>query len=108
MVKIPYMTSRLIYHSKVHLVHRHFDIIAIAELKIWKVPDKDYDRGIKYSLYLVNQRDGKVIVGYDNHKPKGHHFHIEDKESKYEFIDIQRLIDDFWKQVKKAGFIYET
>lgn len=50
------------------LVHRSTGELAIAELKIWKVPkSKEYTRGVKFSLFLVS--NGQVLVGMDNHKP---------------------------------------
>lgn len=77
--------------------------MAIAELKVWKVPkSRDYRNGIKYSLYLVSQ--GNVIVGMDNHRPKGPHLHLGDQELPYLFRSAPRLIEDFWDFVRKAGF----
>ena len=74
---------------------------AIAELKIWNVPkSKDFPSGRKFSLFLVCR--GEVIVGMDNHKPKKHHYHINEKEFDYDFEDIDKLFDDF----KKLAFIH--
>jgi len=35
----------------------------------------------------------------DNHHPKGPHIHLDDQELKYEFIDDDRLIEDFVRLV---------
>lgn len=76
---------------------------AIAELKIWGVPrSKDYPTGRKFSLFLVH--DGEVIVGIDNHKPKGPHLHLGENELPYLFHGEERLVTDFWDLCGKAGF----
>src|SRR3990167_5644072 len=64
-----------------------------TELKIYKLNDGRYPLGIKYSLAFV--RNKKLIVGYDNHYPKGPHKHLLESESKYEFITIDQMIVDF-------------
>lgn len=54
----------------------------------------------KYRLVYVV--DGKRIVGYDNERGKGDHKHIDGTEKTYRFVNPQRLIDDFMKDVKGA------
>ncbi len=49
------------------------------------------------SLFFVFFKQGQVIVGYDNHYPKGPHKHIHGIEYPYEFTDIHKLLDDFLK-----------
>lgn len=51
---------------------------------------------------LVYVVDGKRIVGYDNERGKGDHKHIDGTEKTYRFVNPQRLIDDFMKDVKGA------
>ena len=78
-------------------------LFAVAELKIWKIPkSKDYPRGIKYALFLVCE--GLVIIGFDNHKPKGPHIHLGENELAYDFKNEEKLIEDFWDLARKAGF----
>ena len=70
------MAAVPIYYSKVRLLKKETETVAIAEAKVWKVPkSKDFPEGIKYSLFLVFKESGETIFGFDNHKPKGHHFH---------------------------------
>jgi hypothetical protein len=79
--------------------------VAVAELKVWDVPSSPhYPEGLKYSMFLVAKESGRVIVGFDNHKPKGPHLHHDGKELAYEFSDVEALLDDFWHWVKKEGF----
>ena len=97
------MKAGPVLHEKKVVTNRASGISAIVELKIWSVPkSRDYRTGIKYSLYLVAQ--GNVIVGMDNHKPKGPHLHLGEQELPYLFRGIPKLLADFWDLVRKAGF----
>ncbi len=79
----------LILHDKVVLRSG-----VIVETKIWwVVGDPHYPDGLKYSLYAV--REGVVLVGYDNHHPKGHHRHLPDREVPYDFTSLEVLRSDF-------------
>jgi hypothetical protein len=64
-----------------------------------------YPGGLKYSMFLVVKESGQVLVGFDNHKPKGPHLHHYEKETPYEFKGVDQLVEDFWDMVRKEGFI---
>ena len=82
--------ATLVRHDKVVLKSG-----VIVEAKIWNVPVSDkYPDGIRYSLFAIHS-DGKVLVGYDNHYPKGHHRHIGDTQEPYVFTDLEKLRNDF-------------
>jgi hypothetical protein len=77
--------------------------VGIAELKIWSIPkSKDYPSGRKFSLFLVLK--GVVIIGIDNHKPKGPHLHLGENELPYLYRNDRSLMNDFWDLARKAGF----
>ena len=85
------------------LLNRATGEAAIAELKVWSVPrSKDYPEGRKFSLFLV--AGGEVIVGLDNHKPKGPHLHLGNKELPFLYRGEASLLADFWDLARKAGF----
>lgn len=85
------------------LLNRLTGEVAVAELKVWSVPrSKDYPQGRKCSLFLVV--GGEVVVGIDNHKPKGPHLHLGDRELPYHYRDERSLLADFWDLARKAGF----
>jgi hypothetical protein len=70
---------------------------------VWQVPpSEEYPSGRKFSLFLVAQ--GEVLVGIDNHKPKGPHLHIEGEERPFHYANDDQLLKDFWELVRKAGF----
>lgn len=80
--------------------HKHREKNFVVEIKIFKVPKDDFHpEGFQYSLVLI--KDGKRILGYDNHERKGHHIHRGDRELPYDFEDEWKLIEDFQKEVDK-------
>jgi len=72
----------------------------IVELVLWKLPRKTKDRshGYKYRLYFGDS-EGNCLVRYDNESGKGDHKHIGKKEIAYEFVDKNKLIEDFYHDV---------
>jgi len=106
MAYIPYMAALLLFHSKISLIHRKTESVAIAELKVWQVTKNSYfPEGIKYSLFLVDRDKNEVLIGFDNHKPKGHHVHFGTQEQAYKFSGVDSLIDEFWFNVEKMGYL---
>jgi hypothetical protein len=97
------MRAELVFHEKRILLNKATDQLAVAELRIWKIPkSKSYPQGCKYSLFLIVA--GEVLVGMDNHKPKGPHLHLGNREILYEYVDEKKLLNDFWEIAGKAGF----
>ncbi len=73
---------------------------SIVEMKIWQVRQStQYPLGVRYALYWV--RDGVVIVGYDNHFPKGPHRHYGAQEFEYDFVDVESLVRDFQRDLRR-------
>lgn len=100
------MKARLRYSNKVNLIHRSGESVAIAELKVWEINvSSHYPKGIKYSLFLVDPDSGAVILGMDNHKPKGPHLHIGRNEEPYNFTTVDDLLEDFWRRVAGKGYL---
>ncbi len=72
----------------------------IVEIKAWHVPEsEDKPHGFKYSLVYI--REGKRVVGYDNAERKGDHRHYKGREYPYEFKGIDKLIEDFFNDVRR-------
>lgn len=100
-----YIKSKLLMHSKLTVFHTEFNIEAVCEVKIWSLPEsKEYPFGLKYSLFCVDKVTKKVLVGFDNHFPKGPHVHKGNEEIGYEFFGYERLLNDFWNAVFERGF----
>lgn len=73
---------------------------AIVEMVIWRVPRRvpPSPHGLKYSLFYG--RPGIREVGYDNERGKGDHRHYLGSESAYHFTTPERLMADFWTDVR--------
>ena len=77
-----------------------YDDGGIVEMVIWRVPSPvpPTAHGLKYSLYYG--RRGRREVGYDNERGKGDHRHFMGKETSYLFTTVERLMADFWSDVR--------
>ncbi len=79
---------------------------AILEMVIWQLPEPVPNCSHFYKYRLYYGKDGKRIIGYDNERPKGDHFHKGGKEFSYQFNGVDQLIDDFliniqsWRNAK--------
>ncbi len=90
------MESKLIYHHKA-LIQNKF--LLELKLRIFESPPERFPDSIKYNLLFLEIKTGKRII-FDNHLPKGDHYHINDKEFPYNFINEDILINDFKNLVK--------
>ena len=73
----------------------------VVEFKVWQVArSTQYPEGFKYSFFAI--RDGVVLVGYDNHEPKGHHRHFGGVEREYEFKGLEKLRADFRRDLERV------
>jgi hypothetical protein len=63
-------------------------------------PSPELPEGIRYSLCLVEPESGEKVLLYDIHRGKSHHRHLRGEETAYEFVDENRLLDDFLGDVQ--------
>ena len=97
--------ATLIFSSKFFTIHKSLDLKAVVEMKIYQIPvSMDYPERVKYSLFCIDMETNTIIVGFDNHRPKGHHVHINDEQNPYFFRGAQGLVDDFYTEIRRAGF----
>lgn len=94
----------IIDNMKAELVVDHKTVDArggIVRLTVWKVPIPvpPAEHGFKYRL--VYAFEGQRIVGFDNERGKGDHMHLDGRELPYQFISLERLIEDFISEVDK-------
>ncbi len=89
------MDAELVFHQRIL-----YDDGGIVEMVIWKVPSPVPSslHGLKYSLFYG--RPGVREVGYDNERGKGDHRHFQDVETTYLFSSVERLMSDFWSDVR--------
>ncbi len=62
-------------------------------------PTRDQPEGIRYSLCLVDLKNGNLVLLYDVHRGKSHHRHLRGKETRYKFVNEVALLDDFIRDV---------
>lgn len=75
----------------------------IVEFAIWRVPRTHQNpAGTRYRLAFVCCGERTPAVLYDNHGSKGHHRHVEETETPYEFVDVDRLLEDFTADVRRV------
>jgi len=71
-----------------------------VELVIWRVPEPvtGSSHSFKYRLALVSA--GVCVLRYDNEAGKGDHKHVDEREVRYDFVDLDRLQADFKDDVE--------
>ena len=75
---------------------------------IWALPRTSSDRahGLKYRLYCG--RGSIRFVRYDNETGKGDHRHYRDREDRYHFESLEKLLEDFRDDCTRiAGWRWE-
>ena len=89
------MKASLVMHVKLE-----DEVNNTIEIKIWQLPEPTEDKahGYKYSLAYI--LEGERVIGYDNGENKGDHRHYRETEKPYRFKDIDRLIEDFYKDIE--------
>jgi len=91
--------------SNAELIYREKRSYAggIIEIVVWQVsePVPPSEHPFKYRLVFV--LNGVRLVGYDNERGKGDHRHLGKIEMPYTFVDEDKLLEDFWQDVKEAA-----
>jgi hypothetical protein len=83
---------------KARSVARSKDVRAdgsIVEVVIWELPEPIPPCRHRYKYRLFYGLPGQDRVRYDNERGKGDHRHVADEEAGYEFVSIEKLLDDF-------------
>jgi hypothetical protein len=90
------MKARLLFDRRVVVSETAF-----AELVLWELPQpvRGSSHGYKYRLAFVAH--GVCMLRYDNEAGKGDHRHIGDREQSYRFVDPDRLVADFFADVRR-------
>ncbi len=89
------MKAELLFHHRID-----YDDGAIVEMVLWRVakPVPPSTHRLKYRLFYG--RSGVRAVGYDNERGKGDHRHFRGIETAYAFTTVERLMADFWNDVR--------
>ncbi|MCX7154784.1 MAG: DUF6516 family protein [Proteobacteria bacterium] len=76
---------------------------AIVEVVVWELlePLSPSTHSFKYRLYYG--ADNVSRVRYDNERGKGDHRHIGEMQEEYTFTTIDKLFDDFERDIADWG-----
>ena len=72
---------------------------SIVEVVVWQLPEplQPSTHSFKYRLYYG--AGGVSRVRYDNERGKGDHRHIGEQEEDCDFTTVERLLDDFERDI---------
>jgi len=76
---------------------------AFAELVLWQLsaPLPGSTHSYRYRLaYVVN---GVCVLRYDNESGKGDHKHFRDKETRYAFDTVEKLLASFQRDIERIN-----
>lgn len=90
------MKARELFNRRVPVTGQAF-----AELVLWEVPEPLAGSNHRYKYRLAFVVAGACVLRYDNEAGKGDHSHVRGKEVKYRFVSIDRLVADFFEEVRR-------
>ena len=87
----------------VELVNRRFPVAedAAASIVIWQVPRSVSGSTHSYKYRLAYVVDEVCVLRYDNEAGKGDHRHWGKVETAYRFVNTDRLLKDFLKDIAR-------
>lgn len=74
---------------------------AFAELVLWEVSEPLSGSKHRYKYRLAFVVAGECVLRYDNEAGKGDHRHARGKEAKYRFVSVDKLVADFFEDVRR-------
>ena len=90
------MKARELFNRRVAVTEQAF-----AELVLWEVPEPVSGRAHCYKYRLAFVVAGECVLRYDNESGKGDHKHVRGKEVKYRFVSVDKLVADFFEDVRR-------
>lgn len=85
------------------LFNRHVPVTeqAFAELVLWELSEPVSGSRHRYKYRLAFVVAGECVLRYDNEAGKGDHKHVSGEEVKYRFVAVDKLVADFFDDVKR-------
>lgn len=84
------------------LRERHIlDEDAFVELVVWRAPKPLPGSGHTFKYRLAYVEAGSCVLRYDNESGKGDHRHRGGREAPYRFSTPEKLLEDFWHDVRR-------
>lgn len=82
-------------------LNRDISATEFVDIVVWQVPQAVPGSAHLYKYSYAFMCDGVCVLRYDNERGKGDHRHWDDEEAPYEFISIDRLAADFWRDLRQ-------
>jgi hypothetical protein len=73
----------------------------VVTVRIWRVPEPVAGSVHPFKDSLLFGRPGRRMGGNDKGRGKGDHRHDDDRQEKWDFVSIERLIADFGADVAR-------
>ena len=73
---------------------------SIVEIVIWELPEPLSPSAHRYKYRLYFGAAGVDRVRYDNERGKGDHRHVGGREEDYGFTTLEKLLEDFQRDVE--------
>jgi hypothetical protein len=77
--------------------------VAFAELVLWQLPSPLPGSTHIYKYRLAYVVRGLCALRYDNESGKGDHRHFRDKESRYIFDGVDKLLASFQRDIERIN-----
>lgn len=90
------MRAKLLVKRRIVLSTNQF-----AEVVIWQVPRTITGSAHVFKYRLAFVVSGKCVIRYDNEAGKGDHRHVGESEKAYRFVDLDRLMADFERDIAR-------
>jgi hypothetical protein len=91
------MKARELFNRRVPVTEQAF-----AEVVLWEIPEPLSGSQHCYKYRLAFVLAGVCVLRYDNEEGKGDHKHVRGKEVKYRFISVDKLVADFFGDVRRC------
>ncbi len=73
---------------------------AQVEMVVWRLPKATPPSRHRFKYRLVCVVAGRRVLGYDNEQGKGDHRHFGEREERFAFSSIERLLEQFSSEVE--------
>ena len=77
--------------------------VAFAELVLWQLPAPLPGSTQSYKYRLAYVLRGVCVLRYDNESGKGDHRHFREKESRYTFDGVGKLLAAFQRDIERIN-----
>jgi len=72
-----------------------------VQVVVWQVPEPVPPSTHLYKYSLVYIVDGRRVIGFDNERGKGDHYHFDDAQFDYVFTGLDALFEDFAATIER-------